>query len=306
MANEVQIALGLAELHWRELLQCEHTAWDALERLEASEEFQGLSRSKQSDKRRVVALLWWRAAASALDAYRRLLHDHAVAPRHGPRRPAPSPPSFDLINRLANVAEKLADGTIPDVVRTVSHRGRAASTPSEKHAIRWAVAYWQACQPDGLGGRDGIVVSHADPTPVKTLQGWFGAKRNTIQGWTKRYPPLDFGPETPRKYSIDHTVAIDPPSEEAADALMIAKYRELTGGGNATGQSEAATANASVDPLSADAISGSSPEARALIFYTKKAADIFRNVGRTKEVYEVRGKKPEKAITKRRVRRPSK
>ena len=56
-----------------------------------------------------------------------------------------------------------------------SGSGRSSAVYGEREAIATAVRYIQAAKLRVIG----------DPAPIKTVQGWFGVTRSTVQGWSR-------------------------------------------------------------------------------------------------------------------------
>jgi hypothetical protein len=90
-----------------------------------------------------------------------------------------------LIAILENVAGNLAVGRMPS---GLIERRRTPMAPPLIEAIGIAVAYRQACRPEGYVTPHGkIKISNSKPN--RTLMGWFGVGKRTVQGWTSSIAP---------------------------------------------------------------------------------------------------------------------
>jgi hypothetical protein len=118
---------------------------------------------------------WWAAASAVLVRY--------AEGREWTRPGAPAPAELALI--VGRIAAELAVGRIPDVVADVAGAGSKGLALLESRDIAWAIAYRQACAPEGLS-RGGKLVRLVDRAPVATLADWFGVSRRTVQGWCAR------------------------------------------------------------------------------------------------------------------------
>jgi hypothetical protein len=110
---------------------------------------------------------WWAAVGAAL----RMLGDpHEKLPPSAPK---------ELFLILADMADHLGGGQIPDTIGMVAKKGRNPIGPAEKRDILVAVTYRRAVEMK-------IVV---DPAPVKSIMKAYGLRSaRAVQNWCKDYP----------------------------------------------------------------------------------------------------------------------
>lgn len=94
----------------------------------------------------------------------------------------------ETLEILSLQAGYLGVGAIPELISDVATRGNPAAGPSEKRDIAIAVAYRQACQPEGLiTGSGAVCVDNTSPT--QTLADWYGVLERTVQRWARYAGP---------------------------------------------------------------------------------------------------------------------
>lgn len=86
--------------------------------------------------------------------------------------------SPELALRFASIADYVARGVIPDLVRHCIAPGAPAQSPATLQQIEIAVAYVLAC-------RAGKIADHA---PVKTITSNYGISRKTAERWMTANP----------------------------------------------------------------------------------------------------------------------
>jgi hypothetical protein len=131
---------------------------------------------------------WWAAVECLLLRYAR---DVAGPPAVDLRaRSLMFPPL--LAATMATLAGYLAIGTIPLPISKAAALGHPAIGPSELRCIGWAVAYRDACRPDGIE-HEGQVIRISDRAPIRTLMQLYGVQKRTVQSWLKRHPRVFLG-----------------------------------------------------------------------------------------------------------------
>ena len=100
-----------------------------------------------------------------------------------------------LAMTIGGLAGYLAVGTIPLPIGKVATVGHPAMGPSELRCIGLAVAYRQACRPEGIE-HEGQIIRVSDPAPIGTLTQWYGVDKRTVQSWLQRHPHAFLGPSS--------------------------------------------------------------------------------------------------------------
>jgi hypothetical protein len=133
---------------------------------------------------------WWAAVQCLLLRYAREMARPGAPSLDSRGRPAIFPP--ELAARIAGLAGYLAVGSIPSPISEAATVGRPAIGPSELQYIGWAVAYRDACRPEGIE-HEGQMIRILDPAPIRTLTQWYGVRKRTVQGWLSRHPRAFLG-----------------------------------------------------------------------------------------------------------------
>lgn len=102
------------------------------------------------------------------------------------------PEPTEIAGILGNLAKDLATGQVPDLVRFAAKEGRREPGPTEQREMQLAVAYREACRPEGLSHLD-EPIRIADRHPVQTVSQWFDVTPRAVRNWLVRYPPASLG-----------------------------------------------------------------------------------------------------------------
>lgn len=123
---------------------------------------------------------WW----GCIEA---LCHAYASAVKKSSQSRAATPLfPVEIALIIGNNAGYLAVGKIPKAIQRAAKKGRTGLVPGERRDIAYAVSYRLACRREGITvGPDHLRIG--DTKPIKTLCGWFGVSRRTVQDWMERY-----------------------------------------------------------------------------------------------------------------------
>ena len=153
---------------WEELVaECDRLFWVAAD-----------LKRKTPDKTKEVSVAvrqWWSSVNAMLWFYVRTLAEQK-------RYLDPFP--FDTLAKLANLAEELSNGNIPEAVNDVVHarKGRPLWR-LERHAQGFAVAYIEAALRGDID----------DPHPKKTVRVRYNVTAQAVRNWLKRGEELKVG-----------------------------------------------------------------------------------------------------------------
>lgn len=156
--------------HWLRLLQKERDARESVRD----------SAGREGTGERLRA--WWKTVRDLLDEYAR-----SIA-----RREIHEPPPAEVIKVIADLSGELAVGSLPFAMRAARAEGQTPPAPAEERMIGTAVAYWQACRPEGLQ-HNGETIRIDDPDPVERIHLWYGAGKRTVYEWVKQKQPAFLG-----------------------------------------------------------------------------------------------------------------
>jgi hypothetical protein len=146
------------EHHYLQMVQAEK---DAFERAKKASETAG------PERREALARDWFNAASKLLQMHWR---SHAMPDHSGPLEPYPG----DAILRLANLAEALASGRLPQPIRDVTAAGgRPERWPGERKDIAIALHYIALAQRGEI----------KDPRFIVTVCKAFQVDRTTVRDW---------------------------------------------------------------------------------------------------------------------------
>ena len=92
------------------------------------------------------------------------------------------PPPFNMLGRMANIAEELSSGLVSTIISDVSTGGRPLWR-AERHDIGYGVAYMKAVERGEL----------EDKSPNKTVRQAYGVTAKAVQRWVRREQEICVG-----------------------------------------------------------------------------------------------------------------